>query len=754
MGEQAQRFYEFDVFLLDAQERLLFRDGEPLDLTPKVFDLLLELVQGGGRVVGKKELMDKVWPDTFVEESNLTQHISTLRKKLANQSDRERYILTVPGRGYRFLPSVREWTDDATVTVHERVRARIVIDENAGDLVAAGGEPDNDVLTIAQQPTVTVRELGPTAMRSLPAAPTPLWKSIRVWGPILAVALVVVVAFSLFKFFGTKATAFSRIKLTRFTTTGRATRAAISPDGKYLTYVVDDAGQKSVWLRQVATGKDLQIVPPARIEFFYGLTFSHDGNYIYYVNQEMNRLGMLYQVPSLGGTSTKLLDDVDSPVTLSPDDKRLAFIRCFPGECSIFIANVDGTGERRLLSTSQTSSVRLGQTWPIPPAWSPDGKTIAGAVGVTTTEGEYQTLWGFETESGAGKPLTSQRWQTVGRMEWLEDGSGLVTTAAEQEPNPAQQIWLVPYPQGAARKITNDLSDYRDVSVTADSRTLIAIQTERKANIWIAPATDTNGGRQVTSTNYDGIGGLAWTPDGKVVYTSEDGSEQNLWLTDLNGSSPRQLTTHAGFNDQPHVSSDGRYIVFISSRSGRPHLWRTDIDGKHPLELTHGRADDQPGITPDSQWIVFNSNVAGKWALTRILIDGGEPVPLIEGIAGEPVVSPDGKLIAFYYRKAPAGINKIAIMPLAGGEPRLICDLPAHYGRFRWMPDGRAIVYADKENGAGNIWIQPLDGGVPSQLTHWKADPIFSFEWAPDGKSLAYASGSMTSDVVLINAVK
>src|SRR6185436_13448235 len=138
MGEQAQRFYEFDVFLLDAQERLLFRDGEPLDLTPKVFDLLLELVQGGGRVVGKKELMDKVWPDTFVEESNLTQHISTLRKKLANQSDRERYILTVPGRGYRFLPSVREWTDDGTVTVHERVRARIVIDDNAGNFVAAG----------------------------------------------------------------------------------------------------------------------------------------------------------------------------------------------------------------------------------------------------------------------------------------------------------------------------------------------------------------------------------------------------------------------------------------------------------------------------------------------------------------------------------------------------------------------------------------------------------------------------------------
>src|SRR5438552_18441348 len=127
MSEQLQRFYEFGAFLLDAQERLLFRDGEPLDLTPKVFDILLELVQKRGRVVEKKELMEKVWPDSFVEESNLTQHISTLRKKLAQYSDRDRYIMTVPGRGYRFLPSVKGWSDDAVVTVHERIRARVVV---------------------------------------------------------------------------------------------------------------------------------------------------------------------------------------------------------------------------------------------------------------------------------------------------------------------------------------------------------------------------------------------------------------------------------------------------------------------------------------------------------------------------------------------------------------------------------------------------------------------------------------------------
>ena len=749
MTEQGQRLFEFDRFLLDAQQRVLFRDGEPVDLTPKVFDILLELVSSGGRVVEKKELMEKVWPDRYVEESNLTQHVSTLRKKLGSPAEGERYIMTVPGRGYRFLLSVKNWNDDSVVTVHERIRARVVRED-----VEPADEPDrllgsDEALAIAQRPTSQIIET-----RLVTPAATQTKKLRWVWLPVIIVGIGVILAFAYLKFFRTRTPAFANIKLTRFTTTGKTTKAAISPDGKYLAYVVEEAGQKAVWLRQVATGKDLQIVPPAAIEFFYGLTFSHDGNYIYYVNQEMNHLGMLYRVPSLGGTATKLAEDVDSPVTLSPDDKRMAFIRGAVSQVSIVVANVDGSSERNLFTTKSADSMRLGGVWLIPPAWSPDDKLIAAGVSVTTSEGEYQTIWGFDTTSGASRALTSQRWQTVGRMEWLQDGSGLLATAAEQEGNWAQQIWLVTYPDGAARKITNDLSDYRDLSVTADSQSLMAIKTERKANVWVAPATDSDRARQLTSTNYDGLGGLAWTPDDKLVYTSEEANELNLWLTDLNGATPLQLTSHAGFNEQPHVSPDGRYIVFVSNRSGRPRVWRMDVDGKHPVELTNDRIDDKPDITPDSRWIVFESNMTGQWRLSRIGIDGGEPVPLMDGIAGEASVSPDGQSIVFYYRAAPAAINQIAIRPLDGGETRLICDLPAHYGRLRWTPDGRAIAYAGKQNGVGNIWAQPLDGGAPVQLTHWKTDPIFWFDWSRDGKWLAYASGSATSDVVLINAVK
>src|SRR5437764_6235919 len=355
MSEQLQRFYEFGAFLLDAQERLLFRDGEPLDLTPKVFDILLELVQKSGRVVEKKELMEKVWPDSFVEESNLTQHISTLRKKLA-QSDTNRYIMTVPGRGYRFLPSVKGWSDDAVVTVHERIRARVVVEEEAGN----GSESEQlvkdegGVTTIAEEPKVEFIQALPTrATRSLPAPPTHTLKRQRWLIPVIAVTLVGALAFVIYKFFIQRQPApFEKTKLVKFTNTGRITCAAISPDSKTVAYAVAEAGRESLWIKQVATSNNgVQVISPD--EFNYAaLTFSPDGNYLYYLGAHGNAPGLLYRVPTLSGTPIKLMEDVDSPPALSPDGKQMAYLRGYPElkEISLLIASSDGTNERKLVS--------------------------------------------------------------------------------------------------------------------------------------------------------------------------------------------------------------------------------------------------------------------------------------------------------------------------------------------------------------------------------------------------------------------
>jgi Tol biopolymer transport system component len=293
------------------------------------------------------------------------------------------------------------------------------------------------------------------------------------------------------------------------------------------------------------------------------------------------------------------------------------------------------------------------------------------------------------------------------------------------------------------------LTDYRDLSITADARTLVTIQSEKKANIWLASTNDLDHPKQLTTTSYDGLNGLSWTPDGKIVYTSWISGEQNLWLSDLNGDAPQQLTAHAGFSEQPVVSPDGRYIVFLSNRNGQEHLWRIGIDGKHPLELTHGASDKQPTFTRDGQAIIFSSRSVPA-SLFRVSIEGGEAARLTDKISFDPNVSPDGKTIACAFRPEPAGKTRIAILALSGGEPKFISDLPACYGRLRWTPDGNGIAYAARQAGVGNIWVQPLDGSAPKQLTHWNPAPIFSFDWSRDGKWLAYASGTLTSDVVLI----
>jgi Tol biopolymer transport system component/DNA-binding winged helix-turn-helix (wHTH) protein len=745
MSEQIKHFYEFGSFRIDTVNRLLLHHGEPVPLKAKAIDTLLFLVEHRGEVVEKDDLMAALWPDSFVEEGNLTQNIYVLRKALGET----RYIETIPRRGYRFAGEVKEWDDPAAelILIKEKTRTSVSYEEEIEQEV-----PESNAVLMPNHQTAI--EVTPRASPAPTNLKSPRRSRLANWPwPVLAVIVIVIVIAGVFVWRRAAKPPFETVKLARLTTTGNALKAAISPDGKYLAHVEEDAGQKSIWLRQVATSKDLQIVPPARTTFFYGLTFSHDGNYIYYVNQEMNRVGTLFRVSSLGGAPIMLIEDVDSPVTISPDDQRLAFIRGSPGVHSIIIANVDGTGEQKLSSTKQSESPRIGPTWMVPPAWSPDGKIVACPVAITGTEGEYQTVWGFQLADGVGHPLSSAHWAKLGRFEWLADQTGLLATAAEQKVNPAQQVWFIPYPQGPARKVTNDLSDYHDLSLTTDGKTLLAIQTERKANIWMAPAADINRGTQLTFTNYDGSYGLSWTPDNKVVYTLETAGEQNLWLTDPDRKAPRQLTAHAGFNEQPAVSPDGRYVVFVSNRTrGLKHLWRIDIDGQHPLELTTGPEDTAPSFTPDSKWIVFTSYLASGGArISRVAINGGEAVHLTEKVSGEPNVSPDGTLIACFYRTDPAGPNQMGVLPVAGGDPKFIRDLPAHYGRFCWTSDGRALSYADKQSGVGNIWIQPLDGSPPKQLTNWKPDPLPAFEWSRDGKWLAYAVGSITSDVVLIS---
>jgi len=355
------------------------------------------------------------------------------------------------------------------------------------------------------------------------------------------------------------------------------------------------------------------------------------------------------------------------------------------------------------------------------------------------------SVFGVGVEQGAQKPLTSQQWFAVEDVAWLKDGNGLVVTAKELESSPTQ-IWYLTYPAGEVRRITNDLNNYHSISLTNDSAALATVQSDVVSHIWIAPNSQASRAGQISSSKFDGREGISWTPDNKIVYSSGAGGNSEIWIMDADGSNQKQLTVNAGTNHQPSVSADGRYIIFISNRAGNANIWRMDIDGSNPKQLTSGSGENLPQCTPTGDWVVYNS-FPGKVVLWKVQINGGNPVQLTDKPSFEPMVSPDGKLIACTYMDEHLGW-RTAIIPFAGGQPAKLFDIDIKFSS--WTPDGRALAYLDPP-GFLNIRSQPIDGKPSRQLTDFKSDRIFSFAWSRDGKQLALARGTLTNDVVLIS---
>ena len=553
---------------------------------------------------------------------------------------------------------------------------------------------------------------------------------------------------------------FQDMKITKLTFNGKAVSAVISPDGKQVVYVIDDAGRRSLWLRQVATGTDVRLTEPADTHYF-SMTISPDGNFLYYAfggatiqNRE------LYRMPVLGGTPRKVVEDIGSPIGFSPDGKQIAFVRSRlraggavrsgqrggieEGEVALIVANADGTEERKI-ATRQGGPNRFGNFFFGGVVWSPDGKRIATVARATDTAGRYQNVVEVPVEGGPERVLTPQRWYQIQRLVWLADGSGLLMSAAEKASDTrTRQIWHVSYPGGEARKITNDLSNYTNISLNADSSVLVTVQENQSMDIWVAPEGDASRAAQFksVSSNLDGLDGVRWTADGKIVFNSMAGGRDGIWIMEADGKNRKPLSTAETTDYGASITTDGRTIVFTSERTGTPAGWRMDIDGGNQKQLAHG------GVAGDG-WVVYTE----RQALWKIPINGGEPVQLSEKFMVRCAVSQDGKMLACSLEE-PGSPAKLVIMPIEGGSPVKVFDakfaLPA---RMRWTPDGRAVTYIVRQDGLSDIWSQPIEGGEPKKITNFQADEIFQFDWSRDNK-LVISHGTSTSDVVLIQNAK
>ncbi|HEX6649589.1 MAG TPA: protein kinase [Pyrinomonadaceae bacterium] len=585
-------------------------------------------------------------------------------------------------------------------------------------------------------------------------------------GAVLALAAIVLIvvagAFGLYKTLHREMPIehFWDVRLTRLTNSGSAIDAAISPDGKYIVYVLSDRSQQSLYIRQVSTANDKLIVPPAHVGFF-GMTFSPDGTDLYYAIKTNLDAGALYRIPVLGGTPVKLLDRIDGPISFSPDGKQFVLVRGNypnPGESALVIANLDGSGERNLVVKKNPD--RLSPLFFTGPSWSPDGKMIASTV--STTGGRSKVV-GFSVVDGGEKVLSSESWPFSARVQWLPDMSGVLVIAGDNAA--AAQLWIINYADGRARRITNDLNAYRTIAVTQDGKKLATVQSLGAVNLWLVPEGNTAKAVKLPTGNVSSYftstsGNVTWMPDGRIVYVSNESGKADIWVADADGNNRRQLTANGGSNVSPVVTADGRYIVFVLYQDGKRNVWRINTDGSNPLRLTSGLAEGVPAVSPDGRWVLFVSVEDTKPTLWKVGIDGGTPVKVTDHAVTLAAVSPDGRSIAFSYPESTdpfAPPNRLAIMPFEGGPIIKTFEMTVSgtaLSVLHWAHDGKSILYTVTANNLSNIWSQPIDGGAPKQVTNFTDLLMTGFSWSHDGKQLACTRGTLVRDAILITDQK
>ena len=541
-----------------------------------------------------------------------------------------------------------------------------------------------------------------------------------------------------------------QIKSTPVATSANVLNAVLSPNAQFIAFVQDDGGSQSLRLRQVTENAESVLLPAEEGAIYSGIQFSPDSNSIFYTLFKDSPTGRLYRIPTIGGNPQKIIEDIDTSIAFSPDGKWFAFIRSksHEGVDQVIISDAGGTDVRVLSEKRHPERYLISSRES--PAWSPDGETIACPAGTQDETGEQMTIVEIDTATGSEKEAASENWYRVGRILWDKQGKALIFTAANFGTN-LFQIFRLSRSDGEVTPITSELNDYLNISMSADSKFLLAVADERVSNLYVAPSRNPNQTTQIAGGNLEGMGGLAWMSDGRILYVSAASGNRDIWVTDGDGKNRRQLTFDSSADEYPSVTADGRLIAFLSSRAGVPHIWLMNPDGSNRRQLTYRGGEAFPQILPDGSSVVYSGKPLRIW---KVPTDGGEPVPLTVTPANWATVSPDGSKIAGLTMK-PGLPMRLSVFSAENGEVLQTFDLAGEAGtpRFppflRWTPDAQAVGYISTENGVSNIMIQPLGENLPKKLTDFSADRIFAFDWSKDGTKIAFARGIARNKLLL-----
>ena len=426
---------------------------------------------------------------------------------------------------------------------------------------------------------------------------------------LIALAVLVAAGFGVYSVLHRAASSpFQNFTITQVTNSGKALYAAISPDGKYVLSVLIDKGQQSLWLRNIATGSDTRVIPPAPVSY-RSLAFSPDGNYLYFRKAEdaLETTFFLYRAPVLGGTPQVLVRDIDSEIGFSPDGHRIAYTRGNDpelGKYRVLTSNLDGNDEKVLLIVPSPSNY--------PPtflAWSPDGKQAAYSLPpLDTALGGIDIL---DLNSNKAERLATFAERSVNELKWPPDGSGLLLLYQQAGPNYQRaQIGFLARGRDTIQPITRDTNSYSTLTLSADGKTLATVQVKTAQNLYLMAGAGSQvpdlapvlpQGEYVSGFGWDRSGNLLVGESGHLSRMAPDGTNSSQLL----GDSAAALWTPSACGD--------RYLVFTwvfhaGARVG--NIWRANADGSNPVRLTDG-ASRAPVCTPDGKWVYYLNDAAG-----------------------------------------------------------------------------------------------------------------------------------------------
>lgn len=448
-------------------------------------------------------------------------------------------------------------------------------------------------------------------------------------------------------------------------------------------------------------------------------------------------------------------------MTVSRDGKKIAYVRNdvpAAGSWTIFIADAEGTNKKAVASASMSEI-----PYPASLSWSPDGKLIAYTGGV----GFGRKIYVLDLKTGETRPFTTRT--QAGDLAWTRRGDGFVVVYRLRSDVTRWQVGFVSYPNGEFHPISRDTNSYADnpnPATSADGKTFAVVQRKRAAHLQLLPGTGGSKGAESTidipGFSYD-LGSpslLSWTDEGDLLLGGSDRLERRS----ADGSHPSILVSDPGsFIHGAQVCGSGRYILFGWSYRAEDesiNIWRANADGSNAVRLTSGKSDVHPVCSPDGAWVYYEDDAAR--ALMRVRSTGGRPevVPIPQGLSSAMwsglAFSPHGSLLAgFLYVVDPAtktATEKCFLVRNYEAPKPTVRTLDVHpriVSQGQFTADGKSLAYPIEENGASNIWVQPLSGTPGHLITNFNSDRILEFQWSRDGKRLAVVRGHFESNVVL-----